>query len=440
MTTPGPAVTRFVASLEESQYLPQERMQAYQRRLLANLLRHARTETGFYRDRLSPAFRADGSVDWDRWTELPILTRAEAQANFSGLVARSLPPAAGKAIEETTSGSTGQPLRYLETDLQNMASACCSERFFGWHKLDPGRRTARIRYANPGAAEYPDGRTTMGWRYGHPESIALDLSIAAPAEKQIEWLLRMKPAYLTSYPSNLREVAHAGREAGVRLPLDAVLSYGEMLTADMRAAIREYFGTEPIDRYGTGETGYIAGTCPHSGKLHVASEVVLLEVVDDAGDPVPPGAEGRIVLTPLYGIAMPMIRYDIGDRGALSAEPCGCGRMLPLLDGLYGRVRNVFRFSDGTSVWPLLFSVEMLEFVSFRQFQVVQCTPTEVEFRYVPRDRGSTPDHAGLTAYMRARLHPSVTVTLSAVETIGRSTGGKFEDYVSLVGSNGTLS
>ncbi|MEJ0097257.1 MAG: hypothetical protein WDM84_04125 [Bauldia sp.] len=431
-----PEVARFLTALRETQYLPTDRMQAYQRRLLDVLLRHAHSQTEFYTDRLAPVFRGDGSIDWQRWREIPILTRADAQGNFAALTARSLPNVAGEAVEDSSSGSTGRPLRHFTTDLQNLASACCSERFFEWHELRPDALTARIRAAvNPETA-YPTGRAISGWRIGHPESRVIDLSIATDADKQIEWLDRVRPDYLISYPSNLRELARVAEARGERLRFNAVLTFGEMTSQDMHVAIREHFGKEPLDRYGASETGHLSGTCPHSLKHHVSAEVVLLEIVDEAGEPAEPGTTGRVIVTPFYSLAMPLIRYEVGDLAIASAEPCGCGRTLPLLDAVVGRSRNVFHFEDGTSLWPVLLSSQLRRFVSYQQFQVIQRTPTDIEFRYVPADRNQVNDMPGLTAYFHRQLHPSVKVVATAVDTIGRSPGGKFEDYICLIGVN----
>ncbi|HEY7643626.1 MAG TPA: hypothetical protein VH858_01180 [Hyphomicrobiales bacterium] len=428
-----PQITAFLRALDETQYLPPDRMRAYQQRLLASLLRHARAETAFYPDRLARIFRAGDEIDWDRWQDIPILTRHEAQENFEALSARSLPPAAGAAIEDTSSGSTGRPLRHLTTDLQYLGAACCSERFFRWHGLRPEALTARIRATKHPEAVYPGGRLRPSWRVGHDESPAMDLTIGTAAASQLEWLRRIKPAYLITYPSNLRELARIATEMGEAIDFDRVLTAGEMISDDMRTAIRGYFGKEPLDRYGSSETGYISGTCPVSLKHHVASELVLLEIVDDDGNPLGPGEEGRIVVTPFYNLAMPLIRYDIGDRGVLSGERCGCGRTLPVIERLLGRTRNMFRFADGTACWPVLLASEMRQFVAIRQFQAVQSTHTDIELRYVPDRSGQIEDPAGLTAYMRERLHPSVNVTITAVERIERSAGGKYEDYLSLV-------
>ena len=69
--------------------------------------------------------------------------------------------------------------------------------------------------------------------------------------------------------------------------------------------------------------------------------------MDDKGKPVPVGGEGRILVTNLHNYAMPFIRYDIGDVGALSDKACPCGRGLPLLAKLTGRTTDFIRTRSG---------------------------------------------------------------------------------------------
>jgi phenylacetate-CoA ligase len=428
-----PEIASFLKALDRTQYLPADQMRAYQRRLLEALLRHARAETDFYAERLAPVFRADDTINWDRWHDIPIVTRKDVQENFAPLSARTLPKMAGETIEDTSSGSTGRPVRYLQTGIQHLASACCGERFFHWHGLRPEALTARIRAAADPATAYPGGRRVAGWRIGQPDSPVIDLSIATPAKQQIEWLQRVHPSYLISYPSNLRELARVADAAGERLRFNLLLSFGEMATDDMREAISGHFGMAPLDRYGSTEVGHVSGTCPHSLKHHLSAEVVFMEVLDEDGNPVAPGTPGRVIVTPFYGLAMPLIRYEIGDYAVMSPEPCGCGRTLPLIERILGRTRNIFRFADGSAVWPVLLSRDLKTYVPLQQFQTIQHSLTDIEFRYVPASREQTNDLAGLERYIRTRLHASVSVRATAVDAIPRSPGGKFEDYLSLV-------
>ena len=430
-----PAIVKFLAALEETQYLAPDRMEAYQRRLLDRLLRHARAETVFYADRLAPVFRADDSIDWDRWSEIPILTRSEAQENEDALLARTTPPSAGETRPDSTSGSTGRPLRLANSAIQNTASACSNERFLRWHNVDPHALAGFIVFADAGKALYPDGDAESTSRFVGGDSPSVTLNIDTPTHRQIEWLRRRQPATLTSFPTNLREIGRIAAEQGQPFSFDAILTYGEAVTPSIRSAIHTYFGKDPIDQYGSTEIGHIAATCPHSGKLHIAADLVRVEVVDEDGRPALPGTIGRVVSTSFYNYAMPFIRYDTGDLGILAAEPCGCGRILPLLECILGRSRNIFRFADGTSALPRLESPYVQPFVPHRQFQVVQTALDRIEYRYVPLAPDQQNDLAGLSAYVRQRLHPSLTVEAIAVDEIRRTASGKYEDYVSLIGA-----
>jgi phenylacetate-coenzyme A ligase PaaK-like adenylate-forming protein len=428
-------ITAFLAALAQTERLAPDRLRLYQRGLLERLVRHARAETDFYRERLDPLFRTDDSIDWERWRSLPILTRAEAVDNFAALTARSLSPVAGKAIEDITSGSTGTAFRHYRAGIQNTASACANERFLRWHGLDPAALTAFIRVSPDAAAAYPDGQMRTGWRLGHPESREATLAInGISIERQIEWLNRIRPTFLMSYPSNLSEIARVAERTGVGFDLQAVMTFGEVLSEDARLAIREFFGCDPLDRYGATETGVMAAACPHSLKYHVMAELVLMEILDAEGAPTASGVPGRVIVTPFYNHAMPLIRYEIGDYAVPAAEPCGCGRSLPTLESVRGRARNIFRFNDGSSLWPVIGARALQRFVPHRQYQLVQLTLDQLELRYVPAAADQSNDVDGLTTFLRGRLHPSVVVTLVAVNAIGRSSSGKYEDCVSLVG------
>ena len=111
MIDPTPA---FFDTLMRTQFLQPDRMQVYQRGLLERLVRHARSQVPFYRDqgRLDPLFTPNGEIDWRRWTDIPVLTRAEAQRNEQALYAENVPPECGEVISGYTAGSTGTPLAY----------------------------------------------------------------------------------------------------------------------------------------------------------------------------------------------------------------------------------------------------------------------------------------------------------------------------------------
>jgi phenylacetate-CoA ligase len=431
--TVHPAITAFLKTLRETQYLPPQRLLDYQRKQLSRLVTHARAETELYARRLDPIFRGDGSIDWQRWQEIPILTRSEAQDLSDDLAARSVPPESGGTQISRSSGSTGRSLEYRSSQIQLWATICANERVFEWHGIDPAKPTALIWSGDEHDHVSREPTVSKGWRIAYPDSVAGLFNIRNTVAIQIAWLEETHPTYLSTYPTNLREICRVAREEGKTLAFEAVLIHGEMSTAETRREIGDYFGRMPIDAYGAAEFGFVSADCPTGAGQHIAADLALIETVREDGSPAAPGEEGRIIATPFYGFAMPLIRYDTGDWGMLSDEPCPCGRCLPLLGRILGRSRNMFRFSDGSRVWPLLDAGEMQKYVPHRQFQAVQTAPGWIEYRYVPISPDLPIDREGLTLYARRNLNPNVDIVPIAVTEIARSAGGKYEDYISLV-------
>ena len=161
-----------------------------------------------------------------------------------------------------------------------------------------------------------------------------------------------QPAILATYPTNLREIGKIDGGAAIRSHFQAVLTIGEMISPDQREAIRAYFGLEPLDQYGSTEIGHIAATCPHSGtspcrqrtRAHRDRRRGRTTRLRRAR-----GADRRDdLLQPRH--AVHPLRH--GRLRHAVAEPCGCGRTLPVLQRILGRARNIFRFVDGTAALP----------------------------------------------------------------------------------------
>lgn len=426
---------RFTDTLERTQWLPEADLRRYEARLLAPFLTHAARNVPFYADgRLAAVVRADGGIDLSRWEAVPVLTRQDARAAGTALIASTVPEFAGDSLQDCTSGSTGSPFVFLRSGATSVASQCCGERHLRWHGVADGAPIAHMRsQANPLApAAVPsdtDPDTPPLSSNFHP--IVLFDTGDTTADPHA-WLATSGASILVTYPSYARELARdirAGRAAPTALSL--VQCFGEVLDEETRVEIATAFQARVINRYAAEETGMLAGEC-ELGRLHVQSEINLVEILDDAGRPVPPGTEGNVVVTGFYNYAMPFIRYAIGDRAALAAKPCPCGRGLPTLDRVAGRVRNLFRFAGGKTVWPFIPFAQLRHFMEMRQLQIVQTTPDHVDLHYVPEGTG-TVDHAGATAFVRRRLGVDITVGFVARDTIPRLPGGKYLDYVSLV-------
>lgn len=427
---------RYLKVLGQTEWAPYPRLLRYQQGLLDRLVRHAHANVPFYRDRLAGLFAADGNVDLARWSDVPILSRAEATAHADEMRAPQLPDGFGPIREFQTSGSSGVPLKFTVDAPARTAYNAALTRLARWHSADTSRPLAQIRIYRSGTVPlYPEGRSSNGWSRADSSSAVYGLDMRTPVEQQLEWLLRKKCSYLTTLPSNAMAIAYAATPAQAReLGLDIVFSISETVVIRARELVAERLGARLVGIYSCEEVGVIAAECPAAPHYHTVPENVLVEVVAEDGSPAPAGQPGRVLVTGLCNYATPFIRYDIGDAAIPALGACGCGRSLPVLSQVLGRTRNAFVLKDGKRVWLRIWDEQALQAcVPCRELQMVQLDHERFELRYVPDGSNRTADRASLDAYVRNKIHPSAEVTLVPMEAIPRGPGGKFDPFISRV-------
>ncbi|HEX2273242.1 MAG TPA: AMP-binding protein [Acidimicrobiales bacterium] len=436
---PNHAAARLLAvyhQLEWSEWLSPAELERLQLSALGRLLQHATRTVPHYRERPEYAEVAASPLTPDSWRRLPVLTRAELQDAGSSLRSESVPTDHLPLNETVTSGSTGRPVRAVTTAVTHLFWMALTLREQLWHGRDLTATLAAIRTPPPGGIP-AGGARLAGW------GAAVDLvyetgpcalfSVQQDVGRQAEWLAAVDPEYLLSLPSNLVALARHFGGTGARLSkLRQVCSYGEALGPHVRDTCRDAFGVELVDMYSSQEVGYLALQCPATEQYHVQSEAVRVDVLDDDGDPCRPGDIGRVVVTPLHNLAMPLVRYDLGDYAEVGAT-CGCGRGLPVLTRIVGRQRNMLTLPTGEQVWPLFGARAWAHIDAVRQLQVVQHDLDHLEARVVG-PRPLTPDEeAELTAVLHQRLSYPFRLSFTYLDRIDREKGLKFEDFVSLV-------
>jgi phenylacetate-CoA ligase len=174
---------------------------------------------------------------------------------------------------------------------------------------------------------------------------------------------------LVSTPSYALVIAQSLAETGVDpadTPLELGLFGGEPWTEALRVQIDRTLGIKAINFYGLSEMcgpGVASECLTIREGLHVNEDHFIVEVLDpDSGSPLAPGTVGELVFTTLTKEALPLIRYRTGDLGAITQEPCRCGRTTARLTSLAGR-RDDMVIVRGVNVYPshvehLLLSVE----------------------------------------------------------------------------------
>jgi len=416
-----------------------ERLQLAKARLL---LKHCLRNVPYYRERLTAA----GAVPEDLSTmedfrRLPLLPRRTFQERFADFHADALPPDTVRAGEYATSGTSGVPVRVSTTNVTNQWWMALHLRDLEWTGVDPRGSLASVRFIGASVGEeelkrYREGVTLPGWFPGPRPLIETGplhvMDIHQDPRLQLAWLRRVAPDYLLSYASNLDFLAGLVREGGERLPsLKAVQNISETLTDEIRARVEAAFGVPVKNAYSCGEAGYLASPCPQGRGLHAHAESVILEVLDEHDRPCVPGQSGRVVLTALHNYLTPLVRYEIMDEAVMGDSPCPCGRGLPLLAEVRGKVRSLFRLPDGRVKHAGGLAKGLPHLGGMIQHQIVQRAVDHFLVRVVP-NRAWTPDHPErVRRLVREHVEAPVRVDVETYERLPLSPGGKLLDVVS---------
>jgi phenylacetate-CoA ligase len=428
-----PSVYGRIAAEDAARYTPGE---VYRRQdeALTRLIQHCRDTVPFYRDRIASAGVPEADPR-EYLRGLPLLTKADLRHDGAELVT-SVPR---RGINRVSSGgSTGEPVSLVQ-----------DQQHWDWSAAVQMLHTSWTGHRIGGSEVYVWGSErdlltgTVGVRMAAVNALMRRsyLNAFRMTADDMRGLLRRlderPPDIIVAYAQSLYEVARFASEEGIAVrPQRAVIVTSETLHGFMRDAIESTFGCRVFNRYGSREVGDIAGECPSHEGLHVFPWTNYVEIVDERGEPVPPGVDGEVVVTCLTNFAMPLVRYRIGDRAALAPDGvCSCGRAGQRLLRVLGHSGETFKSSDGALVdgGYLTGMMYLREWVE--RFQVVQHDYDVLEFRIVPRAGTKPPERelSEITGKVRRAMGERCDVRFAFVDDIPPLPSGKFTYTISHV-------
>lgn len=409
------------------EFLRQDRERSYPEpgALLAATLEHAVTTVPHYRGvATAEEVRADPFAALGRF---PLLTRDAVRASWREMLSdvgdRS------KWVENTSGGSTGEPVP-LRQDPEHLAlTVAVREVYSTWAGGGLGEPELYIWGSEK---DLESGIGSPRNRLGNKLLRRSMLNAFLLTDETIEGILgrlRKGPPHLViAYAQAAYEVARFAAREGIEVPPQrGMIATAGTLYDFMREQLEETFGCAVLNRYGSRETGDMAGECTHRTGLHVLPWNCHVEVVGPDGEPVGPGEEGEIAVTGHTNRAMPLIRYLIGDRARLPEQPieCPCGRRTQMLAEVTGRNVDMFLGSDGRMVDGEYFTHLMYFRPWLRQFQVVQQAPDRILYRVACEDTVPEADMEEIATKTKLVLGDNCEVSFEQVEAIEPSPSGK---------------
>ena len=425
----GRSVFRYWDSLNESQWWQPEQLAALQLSRLKSLLLHTQRTSPWYTEHWrSRGFDANALNSLEDFRCWPVIDRDTVRAHRFAM--RSNAPGV-HLIAKSTGGSSGVPLQFdLDIDSIDRRTAAW-HRGYGWAGAAPGTRQWYLWGVPPSsAAEWKKGKLRLYDRlYRRTTESCFDLS-EMNLNRFVGSLAATRPDAIVAYTNAMYSFARLLEAHDIRPWRPASIVVGaEKLHAFQRETIERVFRAPVFETYGSREFMLIGAECEQHDGLHLTTEHLLVEVLDDDSRTTPTGDAGNVVITDLTNHGMPFIRYANGDRAIAGGTSCPCGRGLPLLQAVTGRRLDVLTTPDGRSLPGEFFPHLLKELASVQQFQVIQDNPAIVTVRLVAPEWREE-DERWLRAEVTAVVGCSLRIDVERVDHIPLTAAGKLQVVV----------
>lgn len=427
----GHDTVRIHRAMEASQWWSPEQIARFQTERLRAFLADVAGHVPYYRKVFADAglvpSEVGGPADLQR---LPFLTKTLIRAHTEDLRADD---ARGLA-RFNTGGSSGEPLIFFIGDERVSHDVAAKWRATRWWEVDIGDREIVV-WGSPIELGAQDRVRQLRDALMRTELMPAFEMSEDKLDGFVARIRARRPAMLFGYPSAISHIARHAEKRGVRLDdlgVRVVFVTSERLYDHQRECIERLFGCPVANGYGGRDAGFIAHQCP-SGSMHITAEDIVVEIVDAAGQVLPPGQSGEIVVTHLATRDFPFIRYRTGDIGVLDDAPCACGRGLPVLKEIQGRSTDFVIAMDGTVMHGLSLIYVLRDIPTVRAFKIVQESLALTRVEVEPGETFSERDAQAIRSGLQARLGASVEIAVEPVAQIAPERSGKFRYVISKV-------
>jgi len=424
----GPGYPQFVQQYQERERFTKNQWLSWQAEQLKNLLPVCVNHVSHYRDHWTePQKQAALSGDL---SVLPLLEKDPMRASPKAFLREDIHPSHPQVF--LTSGSTGTPISSYYTIPELRESLALREvRSARWAgvSFSMPRATFSGRLIEPDPeSKGPFYRFNVVEKQVYFSAFHLRPDTAL---QYVEALKRHKIQWGTGYAVSYYLLARFMLEKNIPAPnLKAIITTSEKLTPEMRAVMEQAYGCRVYEEYSTVENAIFASECEY-GRLHVSPDVAVVEILRSDGSPCVSGEAGEVVVTTLSRTYQPLIRFRLGDVATWDPDPCPCGRQMPVLKEVLGRIEDVVVGPDGRQM--VRFHGIFANQPHIREGQIVQEALDRIRVKVVTTDGFGEGDVNDITHRIHQRLGPLVNVIVEPVSSIPRTKAGKFKAVVSLL-------
>jgi phenylacetate-CoA ligase len=427
----GPGFSSYLRSYQERENYTVDQWMAWQDQQLRRVLSAALAAPYYQRTWTSAQKKA--ALENDLFS-LPLLEKEPIRSAPEAFLRIDMKPS--RKLVFYTSGSTGTPLATYWTVPELRQSLALREaRSANWanvsFKMPRATFSGRMVEPDPNS-QGPFYRYNAAEKQVYLSPFHLRANTARMYVQALKWhQVRWLTGYAVSYYLLAKHVLDQGLDVP---PLSAVITTSEKVTDEMRIVMEEAYRCKVYEEYSTVENAVFASECEH-GSLHISPDVAMVEILRPDGSPCAPGEVGEVVATNFSRLYQPLIRYRLGDLAAWDEQACKCGRHMPVIKEIVGRVEDVVIGPDGRQM--VRFHGIFVNQPHIREGQIIQELLDHIHVKVVPTAGFTDVDIDEIRHRIHQRLTDRVTVTVELVDAIPRTAAGKFQAVVSHLPSTG---
>ncbi len=415
--------TRARAELEKSQWLPRKKLEALQIHRLRAFLKNAYETVPYYHRMLDEVnVRPEDIHSIQDLSKLPILKKEEVRNRIQELMSSKYAPR--ELSQRRTSGSTSIPLTVYMNREQVSYHRACKLRNLKW--LGIGEGELSVYMGSPGIEIYPRNI---------PEDLQMTSFEISPdrLDKLTRVIRQLKPRHVWGFPSGLNLLTRFCEEHSIDdIHFTTIQTTGESLFSNEKEKMQKAFGSDIYQFYATTEARMIGADCSEHSGLHICSETIVVEFLKD-GEPAAEGELASVVVTPLFGYGMPLIRYDLEDAASRIEDNCPCGRSLPLMSYVDGRIMDILVTGDGRWLGYSNFRSRIFDHVDVLQYRVIQENPNNITIELIPGNKYGEKSESFIVSSMKKYMGSDTTIHIRVVKTIDAQSTMKRRTVISKV-------
>ncbi|MBI1792672.1 MAG: phenylacetate--CoA ligase family protein [Chloroflexi bacterium] len=431
----GPGYSQFVKEYQEREDFTKAQWDEWQAGQLKKILSACINHVPYYRDHWTE-MQKQAALNGDL-SGLPMLEKDPIRADPKAFLRDDMRPSHPQVF--LTSGSTGTPISSYYTIPELRQSLALRE----------------VRSARWAGVSFSMPRATFSGRMVEPNPQSKGPYYRFNAVEQQVYLsaFHLKPDTAKQYVNALRQhniewgtgyavsfylLARFMLKKNIPAPhLKAIITTSEKLTQDMRGIMEQAYQCKVYEEYSTVENAIFASECEH-GRLHVSPDVAIVEILRPDGSPCNPEEAGEVVVTTLSREYQPLVRFRLGDVAMWDSQPCPCGRQMPVIKEVMGRIEDVVIGPDGRQM--VRFHGIFVNQPHVREGQIIQESMQQIHAKVVTTDGFGDADIKDITHRIRQRLGDSVDVVVESVAEIPRTKAGKFRAVISTLNRNNVSS